>query len=315
MSLSLIFRPNPPHPDRDHPSRSVYSKFVYSSRLARVTLLLSVTLITAYLGGCDDDEDTSSGGEDIAGMTAGGSAAGETAAEAAGAMAGETAGAMAGETAGAMAGETAGVMAGESAGLTGGEDAGESVGDMAGVMAGVMAGDMSGEAAGVQAGVMMSTEYAPETLLTNLDDDGRLAFCEAFVARDEAANADISEADRQAFREKSCLLAGLLGGATNEAGCEEAYQECITSFEAAMVSVDSCLMEFAEAFDQCAVSVAEFETCEVATRDLFLDAILGLPLSQTCADVGDPALFLIASRLPTQPPQECAIPALEMCNQ
>ena len=306
MSIYLTFRSTPSRLGCDHPSRAAYP-----TGLARIILASSLTLMAAYLVGCDDDDASSSGGEDAPGMTTGGTTAGSTSGETAGVAAGEAAGTVAGETAMVTAGERAGVMAGEGAGMA----AGEVAGVVAGEDAGEASGESAGQAAGDGAGVTMSTEYAPETLLTNLDDDGRVGFCEAFVARDEAANADISEADRQAFREKSCLLAGLLGGATNEAGCEEAYQECIASFEAAMVSVDSCLMEFAEAFDQCAVTVAEFETCEVATRDLFLNAILGLPLSQTCADVGDPALFLIASRLPTQPPQECAIPALEMCNQ
>jgi hypothetical protein len=162
---------------------------------------------------------------------------------------------------------------------------------------------------------MVSTDYAPDTLLTNLDEDGKVAFCEAFVARDEEANGMISDEDRLAFKEKSCLLAGLLGGATDEAGCEMAYQECIDSFESAMVNVDSCLTEFADAFSECAVSVAEFETCEVATRDLFLDSILNLPLTQTCANVGDPALFLLIGQLPTESPQECRIPELEMCSE
>ena len=100
----------------------------------------------------------------------------------------------------------------------------------------------------------------------------------------------------------------------DQASCEATYQECINSFDEAIVSVESCMMDFAEAFDQCNVTVSDFEDCEIATRELFLTSILELPLTYTCADIGDPALLLLAGRLPTTP-MECSIPELQMCTE
>ena len=295
--------------DRGNSSPATFHKLP-----SRIILIVLWTVIGSYLGGCDDDTNSSSNSDDTAG-TSSGTMAGEGAGNPAGTFAGDTSGEIAGESVDTNAGESAGDEADESAGASAGTNAIEPAGDAAGSQAGMPAGTSAGESSGEMSNEMVNTDYAPETLLINLDEDGKTAFCEAFVARDADANAMISDADRQTFMEKSCLLGALLGGALDQASCETNYQECVTSFEAAMVTIESCMMDFADAFSQCNVSVTEFEACEVATRELFLDSILNLPLTQTCADVGDPTLLLLAGRLPTAPPQECAIPELEMCNE
>ncbi len=283
----------------------------------RTLSMISVLWVCVY--GCDSDDpdnDNSDAGEMSAGeMSAGETSAGEMSAGEA--SAGEIS---AGEiSAGEMsAGEmSAGEMsAGEmSAGeMSAGEmSAGEmSAGEMsAGEMS---AGEMS--AGEMSAGEMsMTGEYSPETSMNTLSDDGQRAFCESFVARDQAATESTSASDQMTFKETSCLLAGLLGGATDEMGCETDRQQCLMDFENAMITVESCLEDFGDAFSSCGATVAEIEACEVATRELLLSSILSLPASlYSCGNVGEPGVFLLASGLPTAPPAECAIDSVAMCQ-
>mgnify|MGYP000513008754 CR=1 FL=1 len=207
-----------------------------------------------------------------------------------------------------MAGEvTAGeMMAGE---VTAGE-----------MMAGEMpAGEMpAGEmpAGEMPAGEMMfDGSYSPDAPMSSLNDEGQQAFCESFVARNEAAEEMTSDSDRQTFREKSCLLAGLFGGATDEATCEATRMQCMMDLENATFTVESCMSDFADAFMSCGATVSEIEGCETATRTQLLSAILGLNTGMfSCGNVGDPTAFILAAGLPTEAPAECTIPSVAMCQ-
>ena len=241
--------------------------------------LIFLISCTHVLIACDDSDQTKNqndAGEEAAGeAVAGEVAAGET-------VAGEVAAgeAVAGEVAAgeAAAGE---VVAGEVAAgevVAGEEVAGE-----------VAAGEaVAGEAT---AGEMteMSGAYAPNTVMSDLTEEGQRAFCEAFVARDQEAGETISEADQAAFREASCYVAGLLSGAMDEASCEAARAQCLTDFDNTMFTVESCLMDFASAFTSCGATVSEIEACEVATRELLLTSMLDLPQNlQSCSNAGNP---------------------------
>ena len=248
---------------------------VYQTQRSRVFSLFKYSaLILSFSVGstaCDDDSPKNSNNEE---MTAGEVQAGEV--QAGEAQAGEV---QAGEV---QAGEIqAGeVQAGE---MQAGEmQAGE-------VQAGeIQAGEI--QAGEVQAGEMMfDGSYSPEAPMSSLSDEGQQAFCESFVMRNQAADAMTSERDREAFKEKSCLLAGLFGGATNETECEAARMQCIMDFENAMFTVESCMNDFASAFMTCNATVGEIEACEVATRSQLLSAILSTNTSLfSCANVGDP---------------------------
>ena len=264
-----------------------------------IALMLNVLLFTLA---CDDADENNNSGE----MTAGEMNAGEM-------NAGEiTAGEMnAGEiTAGEM---TAGEMnAGE---MNAGEmNAGEiTAGEMnAGEMT---AGEMN--AGEMNAGEMLfDGTYSLEAPMTSLNDEGQQAFCESFVARNQAADEMTSSSDRETFKEKSCLLAGLFGGAADEASCEADRMQCLMDFENAMFTAESCMSDFASAFMTCNATVGEIEACEVATRTQLLNAILSLNTSFfSCSNVGEPGALLLAAGLPTAAPDECTIPSVEMCQE
>ena len=264
-------------------------------RLRHLFSLLLITILSMSLLACDD-----SGGNDNTGDTAGETVAGESTAgenTAGETTAGETS---AGET---TAGETTAgeTTAGET---TAGETtAGETTAGE------TTAGESSaGETVG---------EYSPNAQMNSLNEEGQLAFCEAFVARAEAAESTTSEADKSAFREATCFVAGLLGGAQDEAACEMARAECLMDFDSAMFTVETCRTDFAEAFSSCAATVGEIEACETATRSLLLTSMLGIPQNLlSCSNAGNPiAGIQLVGALPTEAPDECAIESVAMCQE
>ena len=170
------------------------------------------------------------------------------------------------------------------------------------------------------AGEMMSNgDYAPETLMSSLSEEGQLAFCEALVARAQAADAAVSEADQMTFINNTCLLAGVLGGATTAADCEAAQQGCLEEFANATVSVENCLADFAGTFQGCNATVSDVEGCEVATREQLLEAMLNLNFGTITCDIVenplDPRLLPLLGQLPTDAPAECSGAELMACQE
>ena len=192
----------------------------------------------------------------------------------------------------------------------GGEDmAGEG---MAGE--GIAGEGMAGESMAGES--MADGSYQQDAPMNSLNESGQQEFCETFVTRNQEADAATSESDRMRFKEKSCLLAGLFGGATDEAGCEADRLACLMEFETAMFTVESCLTDFADAFASCGANVSDIESCEMATREILLSSILALNTGlYSCGNTGEPSLFLLAAGLPTEPPAECAIDSVAMCQE
>ena len=279
-------------------SRGLRSRHLFSLLLMTI---LSLSLLACDDSGGNDNTGETTAGETVAGeSTAGENTAGETTAgetSAGETTAGET---TAGET---TAGETTAgeTTAGET---TAGETtAGETTAGE------TTAGESSaGETVG---------EYSPNAQMNSLNEEGQLAFCEAFVARAEAAESTTSEADKSAFREATCFVAGLLGGAQDEAACEMARAECLMDFDSAMFTVETCRTDFAEAFSSCAATVGEIEACETATRSLLLTSMLGIPQNLlSCSNAGNPiAGIQLVGALPTEAPDECAIESVAMCQE
>ena len=173
------------------------------------------------------------------------------------------------------------------------------------------------EAAGESAaGEGAAGEVVGEGNLNELDEDGRVEFCNARFDFLTGFVADNGETFGAAI-ERSCLLAGLFEG-MDQASCETVVTACMT--EATMPPsrddyVADCLAD-ESFFTECVASTSDVLTCESDSISHSLNAFSMVDLSAfSCEQAGDFAslmqLFPLLQSI--APPEDLCAPEVSMC--